>query len=289
MKQRFIFVGNRRFVLEQMLEAGINIEKVIVIGGTHLEKDFQNGLLSLAKNVFVIHNKSELINIIDETQFDILISNGCPYIFPTSILPTVKFVNIHPSFLPDLKGADPAIGAILHQRDAGATCHLMDSGIDTGPVIAQVRIPYSVDLDVTTLYQLSFHAEKKVFSMALQTNFETSHVQMKAPDSIYYNRKPEDRLITFCEENDFIFQKIRAFNNKSQGCEFAVHGVNHKVFSASRMINQYLFDVVSNYPDCVVALSYENCVIFRKDSELLRFESIVSPEDHPITVGDKLG
>lgn len=289
MNQRFVFVGNRRFVLEQMLEASINIEKVVVIAGTHLEKDVQNGFISLANNVVIIHNKSELLNIIHETQFDILISNGCPYILPISTLPQAKYVNIHPSFLPDLKGADPVIGAILHQRDAGVTCHLMDSGIDTGPVIAQVRIPYSDDLDVTTLYQLSFHAEKKAFSIALQTNFKTSHVQMKAPCSIYYSRKPEDQLITFCEENDFIFQKIKAFNNKSQGCQFAINGVSHKVFSATRMTNQYLFDLVAKYPDCVVALSYENCIIFRKDSELIRFENIVSPDDNTITVGDKIG
>ena len=51
-------------------------------------------------------------------------------------------VNVHPSLLPDFPGAHAvedqlAAGA----RESGATVHLVDEGIDSGPILAQERVP----------------------------------------------------------------------------------------------------------------------------------------------------
>ena len=163
---RFLFVGNRRFVLEQMLREGLEMVGVFIIKGTHLERDYHNGLLTEPNNVRVIGSKFELLALIRNTTFDVLVSNGCPYILPIGELPQARYINIHPSHLPDLRGVDPVIGAVLLGRDAGATCHVMDKGIDTGAVISQIRIPMTEDLGVSTLYQLSFIAGQQVFSQA---------------------------------------------------------------------------------------------------------------------------
>ena len=42
-------------------------------------------------------------------DYDILVSNGCPYILPLNELKKAKYVNVHPSLLPNLKGIDPVI------------------------------------------------------------------------------------------------------------------------------------------------------------------------------------
>jgi methionyl-tRNA formyltransferase len=288
MGSRFVFVGNRRFVLEQMILEGLDLTAVFVVGGTHLERDLNNGLLPKVTNWIVVGSKAELLSQLEKNRFDVLVSNGCPYILPISDLPAARYVNIHPSFLPDLRGADPTIGAILLERDTGATCHVMDAGIDTGPIIAQVRIPYSDDLDATTLYQLSFIAEKRVFSRSLARDFQPAADQEEVPGLIYYSRKGGDRMITFTEPNDLILRKIRAFNNRSQGCEFVASGGRFRVFSARLMHNPFLAEIVTDFPALTVALIYENSIAFHKDGQVMRFDSVQPDGNGAMAIGDRL-
>ena len=288
MSDSVIFVGNRRFVLEQMLRENIRPSAVFVFHGTHLQRDLDKGLIPEVNNAVVFKNKAELLTLLKQTKFDVLVSNGCPFILPIAELPKAKYVNIHPSYLPDLRGADPAIGALLFKRDAGATCHLMDAGIDTGPIVSQLRIPYTDDLDVTTLYQLSFVAEKRVFSEALAQNFEPTKGQLPNSGLVYYSRKKEDRIITFEEPNDFILQKIKAFNNRAAGCEFIVRGISFRVFSARTMSNPFLSLIVKDFAPLTVALSYENSIVFHKDGQVLKFDGIESSDGSIICVGELL-
>ncbi len=50
-------------------------------------------------------------------------------------------LNVHPSLLPENRGADPLFWTFQRgDRETGVTIHLMDSGLDSGPVLAQRRI-----------------------------------------------------------------------------------------------------------------------------------------------------
>ena len=53
-----------------------------------------------------------------------------------------RFVNCHPSMLPAHRGPNPYASAIRHgEPQTGVTFHLVDPGIDTGPVIMQRAVP----------------------------------------------------------------------------------------------------------------------------------------------------
>jgi len=65
-----------------------------------------------------------------------------------------RVVNVHPAPLPGFPGAHPledllAAGA----REAAATVHYVDEGVDTGPVIASECVPVLPDDTVETLRQ----------------------------------------------------------------------------------------------------------------------------------------
>lgn len=53
-----------------------------------------------------------------------------------------RILNIHPSYLPDFPGLD-AIGDVLRAGvdETGVTVHFIDAGMDTGPIIAQQKVP----------------------------------------------------------------------------------------------------------------------------------------------------
>ncbi len=63
-------------------------------------------------------------------------------------------VNVHPSLLPEFPGAHAVEQQLAAGvAESGATVHLVDEGVDTGPVIAQERVPVLPDDTPETLHE----------------------------------------------------------------------------------------------------------------------------------------
>jgi phosphoribosylglycinamide formyltransferase-1 len=63
-------------------------------------------------------------------------------------------VNVHPSLLPDFPGphaVDDQLAAGV--TESGATVHLVDQGVDSGPILAQQRVPVHEDDTPETLHE----------------------------------------------------------------------------------------------------------------------------------------
>jgi methionyl-tRNA formyltransferase len=62
-------------------------------------------------------------------------------------------VNLHPALLPYNRGAHPNIWSIVERTPAGVTLHWIDSGVDTGDVIAQAPTDIAAEDTGETLYR----------------------------------------------------------------------------------------------------------------------------------------
>lgn len=63
-----------------------------------------------------------------------------------------KIVNVHPALLPAFPGMHGARQALEHgARVAGCTVHLVDTGVDTGPILLQAAVPVLDDDDEDAL------------------------------------------------------------------------------------------------------------------------------------------
>ena len=272
-KNRFVFAGNRFFVLEEMLQKGLDVVAICAVKGSFLEKELKNRNLDF----FQIENKKALVEFLSATDFDIFIANGLPYILPITLLKentSKQFINIHPSYLPDLRGADPVPGAILHGRDSGATCHYMDDGIDTGAIIEQVKIEYSSQLDCSLLYQLSFAAEKEAFNRAYNVGFELKETQDVSGDNIYYTVKDTDKRISFSDDDQSIVRRIKAFNTRSQGARFLINGEEIIVKSCRVIEHPYLSHVYESCLNNEVVLIYEDRLLIKRGNAFLSLEQV---------------
>lgn len=74
-----------------------------------------------------------------------------------------RVVNLHPSLLPAFPGAHgPALAIDAGVRISGCTVHLVDDGVDTGPIIAQAAVPVLDGDDAGTLHARIQRAEHRI-------------------------------------------------------------------------------------------------------------------------------
>lgn len=269
--RKFLFIGNRLSVFDAMLEANLDTKALISKSDYILEKINNKNY----KNINLFDSKEELLTLINKYDFDILVSNGCPYILPVSKIKKDNqiFVNIHPSLLPKLRGPNPVNASILLEENTGATCHIMDDNIDSGDIISRVPIYNNHNIRLPLLYEMCFLAEKEAFKIALENNFIPIEKQIK--ENSYYVRKDEDLIIDFNNDKDItIIKKVRAFSCHTQMARFYFNNRLFKVKSAKCISNIFLDSMFKNYQNNDVVLIYDNYILCKRENVFLELEII---------------
>ncbi|WP_220498799.1 phosphoribosylglycinamide formyltransferase [Microbispora sp. H10949] len=85
---------------------------------------------------------------------DLVVSAGFMKILGPRVLAAFPVVNTHPALLPSFPGAHAVRDALAYGvRVTGCTVHLVDAGVDTGPVIAQEAVPVREGDDEESLHE----------------------------------------------------------------------------------------------------------------------------------------
>ncbi|MFE9325217.1 phosphoribosylglycinamide formyltransferase [Nocardia sp. NPDC052278] len=76
-----------------------------------------------------------------------------------------RIINTHPALLPAFPGAHGVRDALAYGvKVTGSTVHLVDSGIDTGPILAQEAVPVLDDDDEATLHERIKVVERRLLA-----------------------------------------------------------------------------------------------------------------------------
>lgn len=79
-----------------------------------------------------------------------------------------RILNIHPALLPAFPGTDAQRQALEHGvKFSGCTVHIVDEGVDTGPIICQAVVPVLDDDTVQTLSARILKEEHRIYSEAI--------------------------------------------------------------------------------------------------------------------------
>lgn len=264
--QKFLFVGSRFLILDFMLKNKIDVLALI-------PHKISPPKLSI-KPIF-FDSKEKLISLIQESDFDVLISNGCPFILPIKKLkkPHQIFINLHPSLLPNLKGAHPINGAILFSQPTGATCHLMDDKVDHGAIISQIPINQSLKINLKLLYQMCFLAELEAFKKALKKNFIPSPSLKHEQSESYFYRTRESMILDLEKMHDEEILKItQAFCIKNQYAKIRFKNHLIPIYQATRIQNTFLKKQFINALLNEIVLSYEDCILIARNQSFLEFQ-----------------
>jgi phosphoribosylglycinamide formyltransferase-1 len=112
----------------------------------------------------------EVVAVLKEFQVDLVCLAGfmrilSPYFvreFPRRIL------NIHPALLPSFPGEEAQRQALEHGvKFTGCTVHLVDEGMDTGPIVCQAVVPVCDDDTAETLAARILQEEHRIYSEAI--------------------------------------------------------------------------------------------------------------------------
>ena len=89
-----------------------------------------------------------------EMHTDYVVSYGYRYRIKEPILSAYpnRLINQHISFLPWNRGADPNFWSIFDDTPKGITIHLIDEGLDTGPILVQREVEFDPDMTLRTSY-----------------------------------------------------------------------------------------------------------------------------------------
>lgn len=85
-----------------------------------------------------------LLEQIQQWQPDLVILSGFMRLLPDSVVSVLSpnLINTHPAYLPEFPGAHGVRDAIAAGvTETGASVIVVDEGIDSGPIIAQKRVP----------------------------------------------------------------------------------------------------------------------------------------------------
>jgi formyltetrahydrofolate-dependent phosphoribosylglycinamide formyltransferase len=96
---------------------------------------------------------------------DLVVSAGFMKLVGPAVLEALggRLINTHPALLPAFPGAHAVRDALAAGVDVtGATVHVVDAGLDTGPVLAQREVPVRPGDDETTLHERIKDVEREL-------------------------------------------------------------------------------------------------------------------------------
>ncbi len=88
----------------------------------------------------------DLWQLLAEASIDIAVQGGIGILTPEMIaVPKIGFLNVHPGRLPHYRGRNCPEWALQNGDPIWTTAHLIDSGVDTGPVVCERRYDFPDD------------------------------------------------------------------------------------------------------------------------------------------------
>lgn len=227
-KKKILFIGMPDMAiicLSKLVSEGFNVIGVVPPNPSEPTHNFmvsfakQSGLnvISYEKSI----NDPDFINKIKILNADLAVVCSYNKKFSVQLIKSVKggFVNVHPSLLPNYRGANPYSHVILNnETETGITLHFMDENFDTGNIIKQKKIPVAPDDTMGTLFNKSNFVAADLLAEFLAQYENTPFINSMPQPAGNYKKAPSidnnngNNYIDWSWEAKYIESFIRALN-----------------------------------------------------------------------------
>ena len=104
---------------------------------------------------------ASLATVVERFEPDLVVSAGFMKLLSPDFLDRFLTLNTHPALCPAFPGMHGPRDALEHGvKVTGATLFVVDAGVDTGPIVAQVPVAVADDDDVSSLHERIKTAER---------------------------------------------------------------------------------------------------------------------------------
>ena len=224
-----IFLNGERgaSVLRAVLDAGHGVDSIIVPAGQRASviKDFA-GRVFAPVDVRSAAFMSELVGLAPS----LFVVAGFSTIFPASLLnlPAMGTINLHGGRLPAYRGGSPLNWQIINgESRIGISVIRMDTGIDTGPVLAETGFPLGASGTIADAHRKAnelFPALTLQAIAALEADPHAGRAQDEASARYWHQRRDGDGRLRFdVMTASEIDRMVRALTRPYPGA-FAVSG-----------------------------------------------------------------
>lgn len=217
----------------------ININDIFVCP---IENDLGMDTWQLSLRKFAEVNNLKIIKLNELYDIENLVFISLEYdkIIKPSLFKTKKLFNIHFSHLPKYKGMFTSIWPILNgELRSGVTLHKIDSGIDTGDIIAQYKFDIDINDTARDLYFKYLDYGLQLFKDFIKNIVNNNYSYIKQPylNSSYYSKNSIDFnniKIDLIKTSFEIHNQIRAFIFP----EYQLPMLNGHYLTKSELINE---------------------------------------------------
>lgn len=119
--------------------------------------------------------EADVVRTLREHDIDFIALAGYMRLITSTLLDAYenRILNIHPSLLPAFPGLRAVEQALEYgAKVAGVTVHFVDSGMDTGPIIAQEAVPVLSDDTADTLAERIHAIEHRLYPAVIRAYAE---------------------------------------------------------------------------------------------------------------------
>jgi len=148
---------------------------------------------------------------IREYDPEFILFYGWSWIISPKLIEDFNCIMLHPSPLPKYRGGSPIQNQIIRgEIDSAVTLFFMDSGIDTGDIVAQKYL--SLEGNLSEIFTRMVNIGKELTIEVLEGRYERTK-QDDSQSSYYGRRKPHESEITIDEiltkGGEYLQNKIR--------------------------------------------------------------------------------
>jgi methionyl-tRNA formyltransferase len=238
--------------------------------------------------------KQQLNSWVTDVKPDAVFVMTYPWWLPESLLslPEMGFLNFHYGLLPEMRGADPVFESIRQRLPvAGATVHMMDAGLDTGPIVLREQIPLPPEYTYGMLSsQVAWLGEKMCTQIIndLRLGKELKSVPQDETNAKYWPKIGEADITIQWRNMDSasIMALVRACNPVAKGAPAMLNGWKIGICDVSEVNLQG--DASAITPGTILAIDPQNgLIVCCRNGKALKLEVVYTAEG--MLPGYKLG
>lgn len=242
---KVLFLGSPNFaktVLDGILKAGHEVVAVICQPDRPASRGHKMQMptvkeYALEKGLKVLQFEKVNRNLdeIAALDYDIFVTASFGQILSRDFLAIKMGLNVHPSLLPQFRGATPIQTALLNGCEkTGVTIQRMVYEVDAGDIIEQEEVEIKPDDDYVTLEKRLSEVSVKLLTKALESieNGTAKFVPQQGEPTFTRMIEKSDGKIDFLRTASENVNKVRALAH-NPGCYFELGGQRVKVLKAA--------------------------------------------------------